>query len=162
MRFVFPPLVVVFAILAAPAAGQDKKPKEKLDKEAAKAVAAELKALVGNWRVTKATVDGEDATEHLKVLTFQIRDGGRYTARLGMQTDPGTFTVDPAKEPKEMNLKPTGGPQKGKNVKAIYKLDGNTLVVCYDHKTPENAPAKFESPAGGTLLLITYSRDKKK
>ena len=164
MRFVFPPLLVVFALLAAPAAGgQDKtKPKDKTkDKEAAKAVAAELKALVGHWKVTKAEVDGTDMTEQLKVLTFEIRDGGKYTARLGQQTDPGTFTVDPAKDPKEMSLKPTGGPQKGKNVKAIYKLDGDTLVVCYDHKTPETAPEKFESKAGSTLLLITYTREKK-
>ena len=39
-------------------------------------------------------------TEHLKVLKFEIRDGGKYTAKLGAENDAGTFTVDPAKTPR--------------------------------------------------------------
>ena len=122
---------------------------------------AEFKALVGNYRVAKAELGGKDLTEALKVLQFDITGPGKYTAQHGAEKDAGTFAVDSAKTPKEMDVKATGGPQKGKTVKAIYKLDGDTLTVCYDHDKPDNRPAKFESKEGTTVLLITYQREKK-
>jgi uncharacterized protein (TIGR03067 family) len=122
---------------------------------------AELKALVGKYRVVKAELGGKDLTEALKVLQFDITAPGKYTAQHGEEKDAGTFTVDPAKTPREMDVKGTGGPQKGQLVKAIYKLDGDRLTVCYDHDKPGDRPAKFESKEGTTLLLITYQREKK-
>ena len=53
-------------------------------------------------------------------------------------------------------------PHKGKTVKAIYKLDGDTFIVCYDHDADKGSrPTKFETKDGTTLLLITYKREKK-
>jgi hypothetical protein len=46
-------------------------------------------------------------------------------------------------------------------VKAIYQLDGDTLILCYDHDKAENRQTKFESPEKTTVLLITYKRVKK-
>ena len=125
------------------------------------ATATELKALVGKYKIEKVRLGGQDITEHLKEMKFEIKDGGKYTAQVGELVDDATFTVDPAKKPKEMDVKPTGGPQKGKLVKVIYKLDGDTLTMCYDHDKPENRQSKFESKEGTTVLLITYKREKK-
>jgi uncharacterized protein (TIGR03067 family) len=123
--------------------------------------AAEYKVLVGKYRIEKVLLGGNDITEHLKEMKFEIRDGGKYTAQVGELIDDATFTADPAKKPKEMDVKPNGGPQKGKLVKVIYKLDGDTLTMCYDHDKPENRQPKFESKEGTTVLLITYKREKK-
>jgi len=125
------------------------------------AVAAEYKALVGKYTIAKAELGGQDITEHLKEMKFEIRDGGKYTAQVGELKDDATFTADPAKKPREMDVKPNGGPQKGKLVKVIYKLDGDTLTMCYDHDKPENRQPKFESKEGTTVLLIVYKREKK-
>jgi uncharacterized protein (TIGR03067 family) len=125
------------------------------------ASSAELKALVGKYRIEKVLLGGQDITEHLKEMKFEIKDGGKYTAQVGELVDDATFTVDPAKKPKEMDVKPTGGPQKGKLVKVIYKLDGDTLTMCYDHDKPENRQSKFESKEETTVLLINYKREKK-
>ena len=76
-------------------------------------VAAEYKALVGNYKVAKAELGGKDITEHLKEMKFEIRDGGKYTAQVGELKDDATFTADPAKKPKEMDVKPKEGPNKG-------------------------------------------------
>jgi uncharacterized protein (TIGR03067 family) len=123
---------------------------------------AELKAMVGNWKLEKAELGGKDLTEHLKAMKFEIRDGGKYTVQIAEEKDDGAFTIDPTKKPKEMDVKPTGGPHKGKTVKAIYKLDDDTLVMCYDFDADKgNRPEKFESKEGTTLLLITYKREKK-
>jgi uncharacterized protein (TIGR03067 family) len=123
--------------------------------------AAELKALVGKYKVEKVELGGQDITEHLKEMKFDIRDGGKYTAQVGELIDNATFTVDPTKMPREMDVKPTGGPQKGKLVRVIYKQDGDILTMCYDHEKPENRQSKFESKEGTTVLLITYKREKK-
>jgi uncharacterized protein (TIGR03067 family) len=123
--------------------------------------AAELKALVGKYKVAKVELGGMDITEHLKEMKFEIKDDGKYTAQVGELKDDATFTVDPAKKPREMDVKPTGGPQKGKLVRVIYKQEGDTLTMCYDHDKPENRQSKFESKEGTTVLLITYKREKK-
>jgi len=122
---------------------------------------AEYKALVGKYRIEKVLLGGQDITEHLKEMKFDIKDGGKYTAQVGELKDDANFTVDPAKKPREMDVKPNGGPQKGKLVRVIYKLDGDTLTMCYDHEKSESRQSKFESKEGTTVLLITYKREKK-
>lgn len=122
---------------------------------------ADLKSMVGKWKVEKAELGGTDITEHLQVLKFEIRAGGKYTAEVGDEKDDGTFTVDPAPSPKHMDVKPTGGPHKGHTVKAIYKLDGDALVICYDFDAEGGKrPEKFESRADTKVLLVTYKRVK--
>lgn len=149
MRSRVPFAAVVALALAAPL-GAD----EKAD--------ADLKAMVGKWKVQKAELGGKDIAEHLKELKFEIRAGGKYTVEVGEEKDDGSFTVDPSKSPKVMDVKPTGGPHKGKTVKAIYKIDGDTFVVCYDFDTDTGKrPEKFESKPDTMLLLITYKREKK-
>jgi len=151
MRVLLVSILGLFACLATSATSKPDDP-----------VAAEYKALVGNYKVEKVLLGGKDITEHLKEMKFEIRDGGKYTAQVGELKDDATFTVDPAKKPKEMTVKPNEGPNKGQTVKAIYKLDGDTLTLCYDHEAGKgNRPAKFESQPDTTVLLITYKREKK-
>ncbi len=148
MRLPFAAVLIVG--IAVPVVAEDKK------------ADADLKAMVGNWKVEKSELAGKDVTEYLKVLKFEIRDGGKYTAQHDESKDEGTFTVDATKTPKEMVVKPTGGPAKGQTVNAIYKIDGDTLTICYDFDTEKGTrPTKFESKADTKLLLTTYKREKK-
>jgi uncharacterized protein (TIGR03067 family) len=123
---------------------------------------ADLKAMVGNWKVEKAELGGKDLTDQLKTLKFEVRDGGKYITQVGEVKDEGAFTVDAAKTPKEVDIKPGGGPNKGKTMKAIYKIDGDSFTVCYEFNIETGKrPEKFESKADTTVLLITYKREKK-
>ncbi|HUR52835.1 MAG TPA: TIGR03067 domain-containing protein [Gemmataceae bacterium] len=142
--------ILALVLLSVPAAlvADDKKPAD-----------ADAKAMVGKYGVMKAELGGKDLTEPLKVLKFEITEGGKYTASHGEEIDAGTFTLDPTKTPKTMDVKPTGGPLKGKLVKAIYKLDGDILTICYDHNAGDR-PTAFESKPDTTTLLVAYKRAK--
>jgi uncharacterized protein (TIGR03067 family) len=43
-------------------------------------------------------------------------------------------SVDPSKNPKEMDLHFTGGANAGKTCLAIYSLDGDQLMICTETK----------------------------
>ena len=85
MRLILVPAVALFALLAAPAAGDDK-------------ADADLKAMVGKWKLTKAELGGKDSLGLFKELKFEITEGGKYALELGVK-DEGTFTVDLGKTP---------------------------------------------------------------
>jgi uncharacterized protein (TIGR03067 family) len=121
---------------------------------------AEFKSLTGKWEITKSELGGMDVTEHLKAMKFEIMAGGKYVAELGKEKDEGAFTIDLAKTPKAMDIKATGGPGKDKLIKAIYKLDGDDLVVCYDLSDDSERPTKFETKPKSMQLLTTYKRKK--
>jgi uncharacterized protein (TIGR03067 family) len=121
--------------------------------------AADLKVMVGKWKVEKATLSGKDVTEHVKDMKFEIMAGGKYRAQVGEEVDESTFTVDAAKKPAELDVKPMGGPQKGKIVKGIYKLDGDTMTICYNYMAGDR-PKAFESKENTNDLLIVYKRIK--
>ena len=120
----------------------------------------EFKALTGKWEIVKSELGGADITDHLKAMKFEIMAGGKYVAELGKEKDEGSFTLNLAKKPKEMDIKATGGPGKDKLIKAIYKLDGDDMVICYELGGDGERPTKFETKKDTKQLLTTYKRKK--
>jgi uncharacterized protein (TIGR03067 family) len=125
----------------------------------ADATADDWKKLAGTWKVESAVLNGDDATAAFKeaVLTIEER---KYNVGFAGTTDLGTLALEPAKKPKQMTIKGTDGPNKGKTIPAIYEVDGDTLKVCYalGGKDP---PTDFKSTAENKTMLVTYRRDKK-
>ena len=99
------------------------------DRPASRDARGRSKALVGNSRSRRSSSAAGTSPKHLE--GDEARDSRRrqvHRASSASRRTTGRFTVDPAKKPKEMDVKPKDGPNKGKTVKAIYKLDGDTLV----------------------------------
>ncbi|MFO0798108.1 MAG: TIGR03067 domain-containing protein [Gemmataceae bacterium] len=131
---------------------------------AAAAVAAaqpadEMKAAAGKWTVGKATLGGSDFTKAFKALELVLAPDGAYTLTFNGETDKGTVKVDATKTPKEMDIIGKEGPNAGKTIKTIYKLDGDTMTVCYELGDGPR-PAAFESKAGTKVFLAEYKRAK--
>ena len=122
-----------------------------------KAVAKSQKALQGLWTAKKG--------EEIFKMTF---DGNKFKLEFKGESASGTYTIDPSKNPNEMDLlivKGTGdNTQKfeGKTSKSIYQVDGKKLKWLANEpgkdERPEALPKEGERAKG---LYIVFDRAKK-
>jgi uncharacterized protein (TIGR03067 family) len=119
--------------------------------------------LQGAWKAEKAEQNGKgqsDADEH--TLTFA---GDTFTiTRKDQVILKGTFTVDAAKKPKQIDLavkESRGGKDDGKTAKGIYELDGDTLKWCTAGPGTDDRPGEFATAEGNDRLFVTLKRQKK-
>jgi uncharacterized protein (TIGR03067 family) len=95
------------------------------------------------------------------VFTFTA-DGG-LTVKEGNRTKPegASYKVDPKKDPAEIDLIPPPD-KKEPTLQGIYRLDGDTLTLCFGRGGPgAERPKKFESPEGAETVVMTLKRAKK-
>jgi uncharacterized protein (TIGR03067 family) len=122
--------------------------------------ANDAKKLEGTWRPVAAELSSKKLPEAgYKAMTLVLKDG-RYSYKFGDENDAGTYTVDPAKKPKAMDVTGSEGPNKGRTIPAIYELTGDTLKICYslDGKT---RPTAFVTKPDSKLFMVTYKREKR-
>jgi uncharacterized protein (TIGR03067 family) len=116
----------------------------------------ELAKFNGNWVITSMEIGGKKATaEELKKgpTGLSIKDG-KYQLK-GGPDDSGTFTVAPAKKPKQMDIK-TGD---GATLLAIYEIDGDTMKACYA-PPGEARPTAFNTKDKPGYVMFSYKREK--
>jgi RNA polymerase sigma factor (sigma-70 family) len=118
--------------------------------------------LDGTWKATSFEQDGRALPEE-KVKEIEATFGGdgyRFTSGLrvaGALT--GKFTSDPESKPKSFNLFPKEGVFKAETFKGIYKVEGDTLTVCFVWPTKER-PKEFVSPPNSSAVLAVFKRQK--
>jgi len=115
--------------------------------------------LIGTWKVTAAEKNGKsEASSEVKGKTVKITKDTITCMDKNDKTDMAcTYTLDTSKTPWTIELKCTEGEHKGKTMKGIVKLDGDTLKVC--HAKPDNdAPSDFKTKEG--QCCITLERTK--
>jgi uncharacterized protein (TIGR03067 family) len=133
--------VLLFAVAAvAPAA----------DPKAA-AIQADYDALTGRWQLVASVVDGKPVPEEQVRNTVLItdRDEFRFPADAGVGTAPlGKFTIDPSKNPKQVDSTSFSGPEKGQVSLGIYEIiDANNKRACWA-KPGKPRPTSFDSTPG--------------
>lgn len=101
--------------------------------------------------------DPEDFDGHEKIWK-----GGKMITRLhGKDTYIDTVTFDSTKKPGHVDIVQSAGPLKGKTLKGIYKVDGDTLTLCWGE--PGKArPTRFESPICSEVILEVWKKRKDK
>ncbi len=106
----------------------------------------DMKRLQGTWAVTRLEQVDHRPTEDEE----RFWASGKHTLtirgdRLTHDAD-GSFSlfkVDPTKTPKAMTLEVAEGPNKGRHVPAIYRLDGDELLICQGRLGDLLPPSKF-------------------
>jgi uncharacterized protein (TIGR03067 family) len=107
----------------------------------------------GVWAPEQAQLGGQP----MPLETFQ---GALLTLREGAYdfvTDQGRYTVPPAGEPFAMDITGTEGPNQGRTILAIAKLDGDRLTICYELGIGPR-PDAFDSAKGSKHFLLSYRR----
>ncbi len=134
----------------------------------ADAVKEELKRLEGTWAVVSREANGKEApAEQSKGKLLFKADKLSLCGSDGEVIGEATFTIDPAKKPRHLDLTVTKGTgdfkkYEGKKSLAIYEVDGDTLKACWTLFGEERErPAAFATKPDSGLLLVRYKREKK-
>jgi uncharacterized protein (TIGR03067 family) len=139
-------LCVSIALLArAEEAKKDPKAPKKSDKE----------LLAGTWKVVKKVKNGEAEDTKDNPMTIKFA-GDVASATVGDESKgEGTFTIDESKNPKWITFAGTSGPSAGREIAAIYELDGDTLKLAYG--TGDNCktrPKDFSGKEGEAMEVL--------
>ena len=132
---------------------QNSQPAPKMDE------ATVWKKMIGTWRPGAGEVAGKPMPEQMKTIRLAIAAEKTYVVDFGGLKDTGTIAVDLSSALMQMKLTGTEGPNKDKVIPAIFKFDGEKLVVCYDLQG-EKSPSEFKSPDGSTIVIFNYERVK--
>ena len=139
---------VSLVVCGAPCAGDDAK--------------KELKSLEGSWEYASILVEGKKVVfPEGKRLRLVIK-GDTYTLELyGKRYERGTLAVDPAKQPKALDMTATEGKGKGDKKLGIYEIKGDQLRACLALPGMPR-PTTFAADPGSNRLLGEYRRVKAK
>ncbi len=123
---------------------------------------AELKKLAGTWQLTSEVMDGkEQPPDYVKRVRWTFDDKGHWKVEDGGKTIfTGNIKVYPDRNPKAADSTLTNeGEQKGKTVRAIYELDGDTLKQCW--AVEGERPRAFDPKPDPGVNYSVYKRVKK-
>jgi uncharacterized protein (TIGR03067 family) len=123
---------------------------------------ADLKKLAGTWQLVSEVVDGkEQSADYIKRIRWIIDDQGHWKVENdGKSIFTGDMKVYADRSPKAIDSTLTGeGDAKGKVVRAIYEVDGDTLKQCW--AVEGERPRAFDpKPAPGVNYSV-YKRVKR-
>ena len=143
-------LVIVLAF-GAHLGADDKNDKAKEDKQ----------KIQGAWKLMSFEVAGKGDDDTKDENRELIIEGDKISVKNdGKDIEKDSFTLDPAKEPKVIDLITLSGNDKDKKRPGIYELDGDNLKICIDEKG-EKRPTAFATKEGDGLVLVVLKRVKK-
>ncbi|HKB05256.1 MAG TPA: TIGR03067 domain-containing protein [Gemmataceae bacterium] len=119
--------------------------------------------IVGEWVGEKALAGGKELPVPDGGITFTFSADGGLTIKEGNRPKPeaGSYKANPKKDPPEIDLIPPPD-KKEPQLQGIYKLDGDTLTLCFSRGGPGGErPKNFESPEGSQVIVMTLKRAKK-
>jgi uncharacterized protein (TIGR03067 family) len=116
----------------------------------------------GEWKPTEFKEDGKEGNiaDDMRMIfkddTFLVREGDQVHVK-------GTFKVNAARKPHEIDMEFTEGPEnfQGKTGKGIYAIDGNTLKIALKAPGLDERPKEFASAEGSKIFLLVLERVKK-
>lgn len=115
----------------------------------------DLELLQGKWIPTEIIANGKPLEEDVvKAINVTITKNA-YKTELPDGQDEGSFKINPTASPKTMDLSSDGG----KEIPAIYEVDGDTLKACYT-LDGNGRPSVFKSEADSGAIFVTYKRKK--
>jgi uncharacterized protein (TIGR03067 family) len=120
----------------------------------------DLDLLQGEWEMAALEVDGKLVPEdRLRGTTLTIK-GDKYIVAVKDMKHEVRITLDAAKKPKHIDMT-FPDPAGDKIGKGIYKLEGDTFVLCRSQSTENPRPTEFGTWPGTGYFLVTWKRKSK-
>jgi uncharacterized protein (TIGR03067 family) len=138
-------MVVTLLVAADAPKGDDPAKKDKLE---------------GSWAATAMERGGQPAPPELVKglkLTFK---GDKVTLLMEGENKEATYKADSTKKPATLDITPTDGPEKGKTMKGIFVIEGDTLKIAMPEGEGER-PTEFVTKSGSSTTLVTLKRETK-
>ena len=111
----------------------------------------DAKKMQGEWQVVKASRGGRELPAEIREKMKITFGKGKVTVSDGQRDEDATFTLDPTKKPKLINI---SGQKGGDNkVSGIYELSGDSLKIAWTQPGGER-PTAFKSGEGINLLVL--------
>ena len=115
--------------------------------------------LYGTWRPASGLLGGQELPmSALHAMTLTISEDGYVFETNGLK-DAGQVKFDLEVAPRHIDCTGVEGPNRGRTLVGIFKLDGDRLTICYNLEG-NTRPADFKSPEGSQILLLSYDREK--
>jgi uncharacterized protein (TIGR03067 family) len=119
----------------------------------------ELKRHQGTWIATSSTYDGQKAPEEVvRSIKRIVTDDHVVWERNGKRFAGSKIVLEPAKEPKAIDVIPDGGRNRGEAILGIYRLDQSTLTICMAAPGSPR-PSEFKAEKGSGWTLQTFSHE---
>jgi uncharacterized protein (TIGR03067 family) len=113
-----------------------------------------LAGLQGKWVVQ--TVERSGQIDDSFTGAVRTIDGDQYTlARRAAPAIHGTLSLDARKQ--TFDMKPRDGEYQGRNLLGIYRLDGDSLEICFA-EPGRPRPTDFTSKPGSGHILVLQRR----
>jgi uncharacterized protein (TIGR03067 family) len=128
--------------------------------EAAKA----LQQLQGIWtlecvEVNGMKIDAQTMKNAGQEITLIVMDD-KFTLKLKRGDVEGTLKLDSTKKPRAYDAKGTDPEGNSHETIGVYKIEGNTLTVCYV-AAGKVRPTEFKAGAGSEAVIQVFKRSKK-
>jgi uncharacterized protein (TIGR03067 family) len=117
----------------------------------------ERKAFQGTWTIIDRK--RSDTNEPVTAPTV-VFEGDKYKIKAGEKViEEGTFKVDAAKAPKQIEVAATEGKDKGMKWHGIYEIKDDTMRAVVG-PTDKERPTKYDNPPEGVRAFV-LKREKK-
>jgi uncharacterized protein (TIGR03067 family) len=119
---------------------------------------SELKRHQGTWIATSSTFDGQRAPDEIaRSIQRIVTENHVVWERHGKRFAGTTIELNPTHDPKNIDVIPDGGRNRGEHILGIYKLDGERLTICMA-VAGQPRPKEFTAHKGSGWTLQTFER----
>jgi uncharacterized protein (TIGR03067 family) len=129
-------------------------PRPKADKD-------DLVKFEGAWVFTSWEHYGRGLDEDSRQSAKWLVKGDKYKFEIDGVEEEGTVKLDPSQKVATIDLAITEGNDKGKEQVGIYKVDGDTITMCFARPGVKERPTDFTSTADNSNILVTIKKQKK-
>ena len=120
--------------------------------------------LDGTYKVTTLMKGGEKAPDEVtKTFEGAAIKGDKFTMTIMGEAKVATIKIDAKAKPATLDMTPDEGPEKGKTMKAIYKLEKGVLTIAViEGKDGETKrPVNFDGKGKDDIVLVLTKEEKK-